>query len=207
MRMFLANNCWPRRSFRKLVLRAIEAPLTAPTRWPTSDPATRGSNTTGTLQVSTLRGLARATVRSPARAADAFGRRQIGRMRRRRCNRSRAPCRCRRRRSPSSRCPGSSADRSRGSRWTGHQHHAADAGRGRRAARFGHALDGKRRRLRLRRRGARVPLSRARSDRADRDRGNRAPAARDRRGRHICRRARRAPSRPRARRAWRRRRR
>ena len=59
-------NCSPRRSLRKLVLRAIEAPLTAPTRWPTSDPDTRGSNTTGTLQVSTLRGLARATVRSPA---------------------------------------------------------------------------------------------------------------------------------------------
>src|SRR3982074_1289329 len=66
MRIFLANNCSPRRSLRKLVLRAIDAPLTAPTRWPTSDPETLGSNTTGTLQVSTLRGLARATVRSPA---------------------------------------------------------------------------------------------------------------------------------------------
>src|ERR1700676_1901903 len=66
MRMLRANNCSPRRSLRKLVLRAIEAPFTAPTRWPTIDPATRGSNTTGTLQVSTLRGLARATVRSPA---------------------------------------------------------------------------------------------------------------------------------------------
>ena len=66
MRMFFANSCSPIRSFRKLVLRAIEAPLMAPTRWPTSDPDTRGSNTTGTLQVSTLRGLDRATVRSPA---------------------------------------------------------------------------------------------------------------------------------------------
>src|SRR3954468_24558032 len=66
MRMFFANSCWPSLSFRKLVLRAIEAPLMAPTTWPTSDPATRGSNTTGTLQVSTLRGFARATVRSPA---------------------------------------------------------------------------------------------------------------------------------------------
>ena len=66
MRMSLENSCSPSRSFRKLVLRAIEAPLMAPTRWPTSDPDTRGSNTTGTLQVSTLRGLARATVRSPA---------------------------------------------------------------------------------------------------------------------------------------------
>src|SRR5450631_2170070 len=66
MRIFFANNCSPRRSFRKLVLRAIEAPFTAPTRWPTSEPDTLGSNTTGTLQVSTLRGLARATVRSPA---------------------------------------------------------------------------------------------------------------------------------------------
>src|ERR1700736_806076 len=66
IRMFFENNCSPRRSLRKLVLRAIEAPLTAPTRWPTSDPDTRGLNTTGTLQVSTLRGLARATVRSPA---------------------------------------------------------------------------------------------------------------------------------------------
>ena len=66
MRMFFANSCSPIRSFRKLVLRAIEAPLMAPTRWPTSDPDTRGSYTTGTLQVSTLRGLERATVRSPA---------------------------------------------------------------------------------------------------------------------------------------------
>src|ERR1700722_20424137 len=66
MRIFFANNYSPRQSLRKLVLRAIDAPLTAPTRWPTSDPATLGSNTTGTLQVSTLRGLARAAVRSPA---------------------------------------------------------------------------------------------------------------------------------------------
>src|SRR3984893_3751618 len=66
IRMFLANNCLPRLAVRKLVLRAIEAACTAPTRWPTSEPETRGSNTTGTLQVSTLRGLARATARSPA---------------------------------------------------------------------------------------------------------------------------------------------
>ena len=61
-----SNSRSPILSFRKLVLRAIEAPLIAPIRWPTSEPATRGSNTIGTLQVATLRGLTRATARSAA---------------------------------------------------------------------------------------------------------------------------------------------
>ena len=50
-------------------------------------------------------------------APDAFRRCEVGRHAAPRCSRSRAPCRCRRRRSPSSRCPGSTADRRRESRW------------------------------------------------------------------------------------------
>ena len=60
------NSRSPSLSLRKLVLRAIAAPLIALARWPTSEPATRRSNTTGTRLVSTLRGLSRSTVRSPA---------------------------------------------------------------------------------------------------------------------------------------------
>ena len=81
----------------------------------TSEPATRGSNTTGTLRVLTLRGLRRATARSP-RCGRFFpairGRRRAAR----RCNRSRAPCRCLRRRSRSSRRRGWSRDKRRGNR-------------------------------------------------------------------------------------------
>ena len=66
----------------------------------------------------------------------------------------------------------------------GHQHHAADAARGGRAARFGHALDRKARRFRLRRRPPRVRPSWELRGRADRDRRTHAPAARDRRDRH-----------------------
>ena len=66
MRMPSANNLAPIFSRRKLVLRAIEAPLTALARCDTSELATRGSNTTGTLRVETLRGLSRAMARSPA---------------------------------------------------------------------------------------------------------------------------------------------
>ena len=43
MRMPARNSRSPMRSFRKLVLRAIEAPLIAEARCPTSEPATRGS--------------------------------------------------------------------------------------------------------------------------------------------------------------------
>ena len=93
-------------SCRKLVLRAIEAPLTALARCETSEPATRGSNTTGTLRVVTLRGLSRATARSPALRPIFSGAFQIGGVQRRASNRSRAPCRCLRRRSPSSTCRG-----------------------------------------------------------------------------------------------------
>ena len=56
----------PSLSLRKLVLRAIAAPLMALTRWPTIEPATWESNTTGTFLVETLRGLSRATAFSPA---------------------------------------------------------------------------------------------------------------------------------------------
>jgi len=41
-------------------------PLAAEARWPISEPATRASNTTGTLRVATLRGLSRSTARRPA---------------------------------------------------------------------------------------------------------------------------------------------
>ena len=66
MRMPSANSLAPILSRRKLVLRATEAPLAALARCETSEPATRGSNTTGTLRVDTLRGLSRSTARSPA---------------------------------------------------------------------------------------------------------------------------------------------
>ena len=78
MRMFLANNCWPRRSFRKLVLRAIEAPFTAPTRWPTSEP-----DDARIEHHRHLAGLDLARIGARHRAlaglaADAFRRREIG---------------------------------------------------------------------------------------------------------------------------------
>ena len=44
----------------------IALPFTAEARWLTSEPATRGSNTTGNRPVATLRGLSRRTARSPA---------------------------------------------------------------------------------------------------------------------------------------------
>ena len=82
-----------------------------------------------------------------------------------------------------------------------HQHHAADAGGGRRAARFADALDrepgrfgGARHLFELRRHSAAC-------GRSDRDRESRARAGSHRRARHICLPARRAPSPPRARRA------
>jgi hypothetical protein len=111
-----ANSCSPSLSFRKLVLRAIDAPLTALARCPISEPATRGSNTTGTLRVATLRGLSRATARSPALRPIFSGDRGRPHAAPRR-NRSRAPCRCLRRRSPASRCRGASRDRRRKSPW------------------------------------------------------------------------------------------
>ncbi len=61
-----ANRRSPSRSLRKLVLRAIALPLMADARWPTSEPAMRGSKTTGTRLVETFLGLSRRTARSPA---------------------------------------------------------------------------------------------------------------------------------------------
>ena len=59
---------WSIRLRRKLVLRAIEAPLTALRRWPTRLVATRGSNTTAALRVVSFSDSSRRTARSPARA-------------------------------------------------------------------------------------------------------------------------------------------
>ena len=67
MAMPRANTGAPSRSFKKLVPRATEGPLIAPTRWRSSEPATRGSYTTGQRQVATLRAPRRRTARSPAR--------------------------------------------------------------------------------------------------------------------------------------------
>ena len=44
-----ANTCCPSLSCRKLVLRATATPAIAPAKWPSSEPATRGSNSTGYL--------------------------------------------------------------------------------------------------------------------------------------------------------------
>src|SRR6187549_1794699 len=66
MRIPSENSFAPILSLRKLVLRAIDAPLTALARCETSEPAERGSNTTGTLRVLTLRGLRRAIARCAA---------------------------------------------------------------------------------------------------------------------------------------------
>ena len=89
----------------------------------------------------------------------------------------------------------------------GHQHHAADAGRGRGAARLADALD--REAGRFGARAMRFELLRrsAVRGRSGRDREIAAPAASRRRGRQTCPPARRAPSPPRARPARRRRRR
>ena len=59
----------------------------------------------------------------------------------------------------------------------GHQHHAADAGRGGGAARLGDALDRERRPLRRRAPWSRAARPWAGRDRSGRDRENRAPAA------------------------------
>ena len=83
MRMPARNSRSPMRSFRKLVLRAIDAPLIADARCPTSDPAMRGSNTIGTRRVSTLRGLSRRIARSPALRPILLGRFQVGGVQRR----------------------------------------------------------------------------------------------------------------------------
>ena len=155
MRISLANNCSPSRSFRKLVLRAIEAPLTAPTRWPTSDPDTRGIE-----HHRHLAGLDLARIGARHRAlaglaADAFGRSEIGRMRRRGeiivALHAGALAGDRGHRDALARAQIRAVETGRG-----HQHHAADPARGRRAAGLGDALDRKRRRLPPRRRGARV---------------------------------------------------
>ena len=61
-----AKSCSPSLSRRKLVLRAMAAPLAAAATCPSMEPETRGSNTTGTRRVDTLRGLRRLTARSPA---------------------------------------------------------------------------------------------------------------------------------------------
>ncbi len=73
MRMPAAKMRSPILSFRKLVLRAMDAPFTALERWPTIEFATRGSNTTGTFVVATLCGLRRLTARSPALRPTASG--------------------------------------------------------------------------------------------------------------------------------------
>ena len=109
----------------------------------------RASNTTGTLRVATLRGLSRSTARSPALRPIFVGAVEVGGMQRRgeivillhagaaagdRRHRDRMP----------------RAERGAAKAVARHQHHAADAGRGRRAAGFGDASDAQARRLRLR---------------------------------------------------------
>jgi len=65
MRMPFANNRSPSLSLRKLVLRATALPLIRHGQMANETPEMRLSNTTGTFLVSTLRGLSRATARSP----------------------------------------------------------------------------------------------------------------------------------------------
>ena len=155
MRMPGRNSRSPMRSFRKLVLRATDAPLIADARCPTSDPAMRGSNTIGTRRVSTLRGLSRFIARSPALRPIFSGGFQVGGMQRRG-------------EVVVALHPGAFAgDRHRGDRvarahigaaktMARRQHDAADTGRRARPARFGHAFHAERRLLG----GARGPLER-----------------------------------------------
>ena len=128
-------------------MRAIALPLIAPARWPISEPATRGSNTTGTLRVATLRGLSRSTARSPAVRPIVSGGVEIGGVQRRGeivvALHAGAFAGDRRHRQAVAR-----AEIGAVKAVAGHQHHAADAGRGRGAAGFGDARDRERRRSR-----------------------------------------------------------
>ena len=97
IRMPSVKSFAPILSRRKLVFRATEAPFTALARCETSDPAERGSNSTDTLRVDTLRGFRRATARSPALRPMSSGRSR-SRAWRTDGSHSRAPYQCRRRR-------------------------------------------------------------------------------------------------------------
>ena len=123
-------------------MRAIEAPFTAPTRWPTSEPETRGIVHDGHLAGFDLARIGARHGAFAGLAADAFGRSEIGRMRRRRevvvALHAGAFAGNRRHRDTLARSQIRAVETGRG-----HQHHAADAARGRRTAGFGHALDRK----------------------------------------------------------------
>ena len=121
-------------------MRATEAPLAALARCETSEPATRGSNTTGTLRVVTLRGLSRSTARSPAVRPIFSGAFQIGGVAHARiivvALHAGAFAGDRGHRDAVA-----GAEIGAAKAVAGHQHHAADAGRGGGAARLGDALD------------------------------------------------------------------
>ena len=117
------------------------------TRWPTSEPATRGSNTTGTLRVVDLARVEPLDRALAGAAADLFRRFEIGGVQRGGiivvALHAGAFAGDRRHRDAVARAEIGAAEAV-----AGHQHHAADAGRRGRAAGFAHALHGERRPLR-----------------------------------------------------------
>ncbi len=199
MRIFFANNCSPSGPSENwsCVRSKPRSPRRRDGRQSTRQ---RGDRTApAPCRSRPCAGLARATVRSTGLAADGLRRFQNGTMWRSGVVIVALHAGCRRPRSRSSRCSGSSADRSHGSRcWSPipcrRYPVEADA-----PPDLLTPLTASARRLSLTGAAVRVLRLTAPLDRADRDRETPALAAPGRQGRHICPRAQHAPSQPRAR--------
>ncbi len=202
MRMSSANSCWPSLSFRKLVLRAIEAPLMAPTTM--ADQRARDARIEHDRH---LAGLDLARIERAPRCArrrlrpTMLGRSEVGAMRRRGEIVVALHAGAFARRSRSSRCPGSSADRSRGSRWWSPAPCRPCRRRPTRRRIWSTPFTASAAASARQRAALQLGRSPARRDRADRDREILREQRRIGKTRHICRPARRAPSPRRARRA------